>query len=303
MRLNSFRYRIHGISIKSEIELPDLLLDSADKFDVVIQYGNVPQHLPDIQSQGVLYEAAENDFLFKFESVAKYRVQNGNLIIVDPNKDSSNEDISLFLMGSVMGALLHQRGLLVLHGSSVIIKNRAVIITGHSTAGKSTLAAGLNEAGFPILTDDLSTISFNNSNNIYVHSGFPYIRLWRDVIEKLQIKGELQKVRTEIEKYKKSISYDNIMDKYEVGLILNLSKRNTTGFSFDEIKGMDKFDILKTNTYRTRFIEGLNMAQSHFNNVTKLIEKIPLYKIERPSEPLLIYELTDYVKSVINPLL
>ena len=75
--------------------------------------------------------------------IGKIRIIGGNRILW--TKESQNvldQDLITFILGSAIGAILIQRGTLVLHGNSLVKDNHAIICLGHSGFGKSTLASG-----------------------------------------------------------------------------------------------------------------------------------------------------------------
>ena len=98
--------------------------------------------------------------------------------------------ISTIRMGQAasMGALLHQRGLLAIHGSAVRNDKNTCIITGKSGVGKSSLAAGLLELGYTLVADDISVIGNLENGGFFVHPGIPSLKLWKDVL--LHLKQE-----------------------------------------------------------------------------------------------------------------
>ena len=100
--------------------------------------------LQDPGGQGVLYQSAPRQFLLKISRVARYLVSDGNEIIVDPEPDADLSAIRLFLFGSAFGALLHQRGILPLHGSAIVTSRGAVVFAGVSGSGKSALACAFH---------------------------------------------------------------------------------------------------------------------------------------------------------------
>ena len=58
-----------------------------------------------------------------------------------PGRDLYESDVRVFLLGSCIGALLHQRGILVLHAGAIHTDKGAVLFTGPWGIGKSTLLA------------------------------------------------------------------------------------------------------------------------------------------------------------------
>jgi len=290
-----YSYRVFGISIKSEIELSELLVEVTNVPDVIIRIGNVPKHLEFVRQRGVLYESSEDQFLFRLETVGAYLVKDGKEIIIQPNKNSTKKEIRLFLLGSIMGALLHQRRVLPIHGSAIVSSNKALIFSGDSASGKSTLAAGLAMRGYKVLSDDISVVTNPSNKEFIVHPGVPYIKLWDDVLKQLEFIEPLEKVRPQIEKYKYPLSdtYANT-SKILQGIYI-LETKNSPGFTLTSIRGSDKFKALILNTYRNQYLDGFNLADSHFRNISRLAENIPVYRIERPTTPLLIEEFVEFI--------
>ncbi len=60
-----------------------------------------------------------------------------------------------FLIGQLLPAAAVLQGLEILHASAVIIAGWAVALTGHSQAGKSSVAINLLRRGTPFLADDI----------------------------------------------------------------------------------------------------------------------------------------------------
>lgn len=293
--MKKYYYRIFGLNIESEIELPDLPFDHSYPIDVVIKYGKIPRHIVNAKNKGVLYESKQNDFLFRLENVSSYRVQNGNTITVQPNEKATSEEIRLFLLGSTMGGLLHQRGILPIHGSAVEKDNKALIIAGASSSGKSSLAAGMSELGYSIISDDISVIEFQNENKVMVQPGTPYLKLWNDVLSYFKEDPNLTKVRPNLDKYylpKKTVTPNKAIPLEK---IIALSVKNSSGFVHRKIHGAQKFELLRNNTYRLQYSEPFEQSKLQFFNLTKLANSVEIYKLERPISPLQVNELASFI--------
>ena len=111
-------------------------------------------------------------------------ITNKYEIIVD--SESHISDIIPFILGPVLSILLHQKGRLILHGSAVKIDNNAIAFIGNKENGKSTIAMALHKKGYPIITDDIIVIGFDNDNNPIIYPGFPYLRLSERLVKYLQ---------------------------------------------------------------------------------------------------------------------
>ena len=291
-------YKVYGLNISSEIELPELSPFPEIKADVSIAFGKVPEHLPEVRGSGILFEAAYNDFLFRFEGIGRYRVQDGSRITVQAEKEALPSEIRLLLLGSCIGALLHQRGMLAIHGSAVTDGKQTVIFSGQSGAGKSSLAAGLQELGFTVIADDISVIGQIGDQDFKVENGIPNLKLWKDVLVHLKQPDDLTKVRPLLEKYRKPIP---VPDEETPGLskIVILSPSNSRDFSYSEILGKEKFHHLRTNTYRLQFIDKMNQTEVHFRNLSRLVNSVQMFNVERPHNPLNILEFSTYISEII----
>ena len=78
---------------------------------------------------------------------------------------------------TVAALILAWRGAVPIHGSTVMIDNRAIMICGASGAGKSTFAAALVTQGARLVADDLSVITHSPSGGFLVQPGRPTLRL------------------------------------------------------------------------------------------------------------------------------
>lgn len=290
-------YKAFGLNIYSEFEIPELSACDESDIDVWIKFGKVPEKIQNITGQGVLFEASFNEFLFKLDSIAKYYVKNGSQIVIQPDIGASDKDIRLFLLGSVFGALFHQRGMLAMHGSSIMNEEYTTIFTGHSSVGKSTLASMFQMLGYKVITDDITVINTSESDKLTVFPGSMQLKLWHDAVVYFNKEPYLEKVRPKIEKYIIPIDSPNkTLISAPVKKILLLSTSNSKKYNFNEIFGADKFRILSKNTYRVRFAEKMRSTEKHFNNISLLSDAVRLYRVERPNSTMQIQQLAEYVE-------
>jgi hypothetical protein len=296
--LSKYYYQVYGLNIGSELELPELTPVRNINVDVVVDFGEVPEHLPETRGSGILFEAAADDFLFKFKDVGRYRVQNGSKIIVQPEKKASPEDIRLVLLGSSIGALLHQRGMLAIHGSAITDGRQTAIFSGPSGVGKSTLAAGLNELGYSVIADDISVIINDGKQHFRIAHGIPHLKLWKDVLVHLNQSDHLAKVRPQLDKYRKPVP---LPEKETPGLtkMVILSPTNNKDYSYSEVLGREKFHLLRSNTYRMQFIDKMDRTEMHFRNLSRLVNCIEMLELRRPYNPLNIMNFAKYVSEII----
>ncbi|PLX10820.1 MAG: hypothetical protein C0597_16115 [Marinilabiliales bacterium] len=286
-----YTYKAFGLTIRSEIEIPEFI-KSKGNADVDIVLDKLPKKLTKITKQGVKYQATKNEFLLKVDNIAKYFVRDGDNISIELLKEKADGEVRLFLLGSAFGALFVQRGLLPIHGSTIKFGNSAAIFTGLSGVGKSSIAAHFVHKGFKALADDISVIN----HELKVVPGFPSLKIWNDVLLKLQVKNEsLNQIRPNIKKFQLPISDNYCSESIPLQNIVLLNTKNSPGFEIEEITGIKKFNAIKNNTYRYRFVSGLEKQLDHFQLLNKLLPEIKVYKVSRPQAPLSLDEFGDYL--------
>ena len=292
-------FHIFGFNITSDILLPALpiLSPNPDSVpDIVIEYGKTPVTLPNSLFKGVRFQAAPGEFLLRVDNIARYYVQNGSRITITPDNGANEDDILIFLMGSVMGALLHQRNILTLHAGAIVVDGGSVIFTGPSGVGKSTLTAGFHSRGYPFLADDVCAITVHNGRPAVI-PGFPRLKLWADVLKKLGTGGNgLKSVRRSPNLEKYFLPVDNIQPApVPVDSVFILETTNTDRMELTALKGGEKIDPIFYNTYRLRFLKGLGGKTDHFRQCAAVAANAAIYRVVRPNRKFLLDELIDMV--------
>jgi hypothetical protein len=294
-------YHLFGLNIVSVIPLPatpvfQLQPDAIP--DLVIAYGNVPETLTNPPFKGVRFQAGNGEFLLRVDGVARYFVQNGCRITIWPEAGAHEDDILVFLMGSAIGALLHQRNTLVLHAGAIVVNGQSVIFSGRSGIGKSTLVAGFHQRGYPFLADDICAITTDNGCPA-VRPGFPRLKLWADCLKQLNTDtDQLKSVRWGKDMKKYFLPVEDIPDTpIPLQSVFVLETTNTEKTDITPLKGGEKIDPLIDNTYRLRFLEGLGGKKDHFEQCAAVAAKAAVYRTIRPKKGFLLDELMDIVEA------
>ena len=292
--MSGLTYNVFGLNIRSPLEIPDVVPVDAESVDVEIRFGKNPAGLRNVRSSGILYEAAENEFLLKLPRIGSYYVTDGNQVTIEANSGVSDDEVRLFLTGSVFGAILYQRGYLPLHGSAVEAKGYALLTTGSSASGKSTLAAALNREGFPLISDDLSAISVNDSGKCVVFPGLPFFKLWEDTRDPLFGNTSFRRVRPQLKKF--IIPADSHAKRpCQIQKLIWMTTKNSEGFRVHPVQGARKLKLLRENLYRDQMIRGTGLPRHHFTMLSTLANQTEMYHVERPSNPLDIDPLKNLV--------
>ncbi len=290
------KYKAYNLIFKSDIPLLPLLSVESDdvSVDVVISQAKVSEDgIPAATNIKAFAQVKENCVWFNAPQIARFQVENGSRIQYEPYADADQQSIGLYILGSCIGAILHQRGFLVLHATAIRVGEGAVLLVGHSGSGKSTTAAVFHQKGFKVMADDIVAIDAEGN----AIGGYPRIKLWEDALDKLQIeKDNLSPIRFHINKF----SYPLGQGYHEGALpilalyILSTANENEE-FEFQPLKGIAKFNHLQAHTYRRNFMEGLGLKVSHLKLCEQIAGQMPVAKIIRPRDRFNAEELTDRI--------
>lgn len=219
--------------------------------------------------------------LYGVRDIAAFRITNGNLIEVDPDPSCADSHLGVYLMGSCMGAILHQRGFMPIHGSCVTDGSRSILITGDSGAGKSTLAAEFLSRGWKLLTDDVCAV-YNIEGTPMVQSSYPSQKLWQDAMDRYEKSGDdvhsLYFSETR-EKFGVNVADSFFGGVSELSMVIRLLPADRP-CSISPIEGMTKVDQLMRNTYRAFMIAPKDRPR-HFQRCVTLSTKIPMALVIR----------------------
>jgi hypothetical protein len=275
----SFDYSVFGLNVRSDMALPELLpAVPGSAVDVTITLGRLTEPM----TQAGLHRDGEA-LMLSVPDVARYRIEAGSEIVIDPCASAPDRNIRLFLLGSAFGALLHQRGLLPLHANAVEIDGGAVAFMGKSGAGKSTLAAWFHDEGFKIIADDVCVVRFDREGGVHASPGLPRLRLWKETLES---------TGRSVADYPQSYLGDESWDKYDVAIHDGAASEQVPlrslyllgsgdRFAIRQLAAAEAVEAVFANTYRGAFVESVKGAQQHWSASIGLIRQTPVFEVSR----------------------
>jgi len=300
--MNTYNYKAYGLNIQSEIELPELTYSEGNP-DVNIRIGKTKEKLDDPLKKGIRYEVNKSEFLLKLDNIARFYTKNGEEIIIEPFKNYDTDDLRLFLLGSVFGALLHQRSHFVLHASTIETPKGAISFSGISGAGKSTLTKAFAKKGYKVLSDDVTSITFSEKEIPFVTPGFDKIKLWEDSAKHL---GEdlknAKKIRKEIQKYNIKLG-DSFSETHKpLKAIFILNTDNNEEITHKRIESFYKIQALINNTYRMNFIGNSENRGLHLKQCGKISSAVEIFRITRPKNKFVVEEMIELIEKEMGNL-
>lgn len=294
-----YRYKAFNLNVFSQIPVTGLAENFSETPDIVIREGIIPEKIENPLNRGVLFQAGENEFLLHVNGLAKFYVQNGRTITVDIKDNEARNDVSAFILGTVFGALLHQRRLLPLHGSAILFREKGIIFSGNSGAGKSTLAAAFIEKGAKLLADDISLVGFEKEQPQIIPA-FPGMKIWEDSLKELgKNPKHYNPIRKDLKKYLYPVKKFHTQTA-GINHIFIISSHNFETFEIRDIQGIEKFNLLKNNTYFFRGMNKTGILEKHFQLCNTLARKVNVTHITRPNSGFMIDRLVENIIQKIS---
>ena len=280
-------YRVSGLSVESEIELPGLIAGApAREPQVTIRRGAVPESLPEATASGPTWQIAGKEFLMRIPDIARFLLRDGCEIVVAQESDATAADIPIFILGTVFGILLHQREQIVLHASAVRVNGKAVLFCGASGAGKSTLAAALAQRGYPLVTDDFCTLTADGpgarDGAPLVHPDGRQLKLWAQAIERLDLAQQRgERVRASLEKFYVEPS-EVFTEPLPLGAVYALREaRPPHKPGIERPNVVDAALLLRRNAYRPLLVRRMDQKANYFHAATTIANVAGIFHLIR----------------------
>jgi hypothetical protein len=289
-------YTAYGLVFDSELSLPELLQPPATQdvpVDVRIRQGAVREDgLPAGEGTqvGPMLWLGPTAMWLHVPGVARFEVRDGRAIRFEPLPGSDEDSVRVFLLGSALGALLFQRGFLVLHGNAIQVGDQVMVCVGPSGAGKSTLAAGFAQRGYPVLADDVVAVDAQ----CRAVPGFPRIKLWQDTADQLAVPTDgLSRIRPMLQKFNLPLTQGFATLPVPIRWIYILKGDNHDDIRLRPIRGLERLAPLHRNTYRVRFLDAMALRPDHLQLCARLANQITLTEVTRPKAGFALEALMD----------
>jgi energy-coupling factor transporter ATP-binding protein EcfA2 len=300
--VNPTIYQLAGLRIVSEFPLSGLLMhESHDATGgrITIRRARVPTRLsaPVVVHGDAQYDG--KDLLLTIPNVARYLIRDGTDILVDAEADADQHDIAVYLLGSALGALCHQRGILPLHSAAIDVHDGCAAFIGPSGAGKSTLAAALAARGHQVVADDVGFLQIDSHGSVIFWPGICRIRLWEDAVAALDWRGP--GVEQEFRGYNKHLipvpPPANPFTPRRLRRVYYLTVASAESVaSINEVQGTAAFEILMQNIYRPSYAEFMRRKPAAFAICTAIARQLPLFQFSRQMR----FEVLDETVEVLE---
>lgn len=286
-------YTGHGIRFRSALDLPELSPtappddDCAPDAEILLgpeANDALSKRLGDAWVSGFVMTA--DGPVLDIKDNAAILVRDGREIILSIADDADIGLVRLYLIGSAIGMLFHQRGHLILHGAAIQTPRGVSVFVGDSGAGKSTLAAHLGQAGHAILSDD-TLVLWPTEDGFCAWPGSRVFKLWRNTLAVLspetdaEPEARYRAVAGRIDKFfvpNEVIAPEQPMKVVEV---IALDRHDDEPL-LQPMSGIEKLKLIGDNVYRPEFVDFLDRHNPHFHQIAALSGAVYCARLYRP---------------------
>jgi hypothetical protein len=300
-------YVLCGWHLESAIPLPELMLwsgvhESCPEETIQIELQERPPH----QSELPFFTNGEDGVSLHVKGIGCFRVsREAERVTVQTEVGADPLLLRAHLFGSVLAILCYRRGLFPLHGSCVLLGGEAVVFSGASGTGKSTLATALARRGHSLLCDDICAIDLSNSRQPMLRPAFPRVKLLPDAIEWFQM-GEAVTYSQAAQGPKGHFgvaaiqSVEAIQQPVPLGAIYALETPSGDQASRSLLPGRDAFVFVESQAHRGWMGRNLGLCEQLFRHIAMLAATVPVYRLNRPCDLGRVDEVACLVEAAHN---
>jgi hypothetical protein len=268
-------YRLCGLKLESQFELPALPEwdgPANAPADVHLRLGKVPPRLSRPDHVTPLFQTSGTaEYLLALPGTGRIQVRNGDEITVEPETGEAACNLSAILTGTIQAVLWHQRGLLPLHASVVVIRGRAIALCGCGAAGKSTLAAVLATEGHYVIADDICVVDARRNDEILVSPDNARPQLWPDALAALGLAtNRLKRALAHKEKYFLDCGNRVLFEPPKLVAVVLIVHPALAPAKLERLRGARAADALHDSVHTRQAADALGRAQPIFMSFTRM---------------------------------
>ncbi|SCC47664.1 aldolase [Bacillus wiedmannii] len=296
-------YKVFGLRVLSEIQFPELprINEQEETIEVIIRTADLFQKWSEFTNTEQNFVVDKNVVMIRIPDTAIFSIQEGKQIVVSPMKEACEDKIRLYILGTCMGALLIQRGILPLHGSAINIDGKVYAFVGDSGAGKSTLASAFLSKGYKILSDDVIAVTVSSDKTPIVIPSYPQQKLWAESLNAFGMGTASYNPLFEREtKYAVPVQSHFLSEPLPLAGIIELTKTEDENVELIRIEGLERLRTLFLHTFRKFLIAQLKLTEWHFTTSTSVINKVDMFHLKRPNNRFTAHELVSIILKTIQ---
>jgi hypothetical protein len=288
-------YSVYGLSLESEIPLPELFEDTQTT-NLSLTVGSL--EFVDPRTYPIIYRPVSPSQIYVFyRNVATALVTDGRQVVVHPVEGVDPLTLRLFILQQVLGVALLQLGYFVLHASAVVINGQAVAFAGNSGEGKSTLAALLNTRGYPILTDDVLAIDTRPELPL-AYPGLLQLKLTEEA--RASVAPEILGEQTIHEKRAKKLCAIRGAALREPAPLHSIFLLATgSALEFSPVAPAKAAIELVRHTYGSKLVQAIGQSGAYFEQCIAVARRAKVATLTRPRDLSIMPQIADQIVASI----
>lgn len=289
-----FYYRMYGQLVESEIELDAGYPADEGVADVIVRMLRSEEIMPELHVVDREYGVV------KLVDETLFWIKSGNEIIMKANEHTDWFKALQYLVTECLPAILFQKGIFTIHGSCVEYNNEAIVITGFSGSGKSSLANEFLDAGCRLIADDTVGIDINE-DGVLATPAFPQRKLVGDMVDRLGLnREELIDLREETPKYALNLGENYCSEPKKFRALVQVYKYPGDEVVINEITGAAKLKFLMETSYEYMLYANSRLQKTDIEDMVKICNAVEFYAVLRPENG---YTTEKQMNAIISKLL
>lgn len=287
-----FHYHFSGLRVTSDLHLPELVDCRSNAWDPDIRI--VLETCTEAPAE-YSHELVEGRFAIGIPTVASFLIHAGREIRIRRPATTRDDKLRPWLLGSALGALIHQRGGVPLHASGVAVNGGCAAFVGPSGAGKSTLCAHLAHRGYPVVSDDVLPVFQSASGILQTSTASSSLRLKADAVRAFV--SEPERLHAQGEKYvlHRRPGPPTPFPLRYVYVLDDVHRSNHCGVV--NATGTRGLKLLLDNVYRPQFAESLGCVGRTFALLAAMAEQVAVYRLLRPRTLPQMLEVLEFLET------
>ena len=279
-----YYYKLYGMRLASDFELVQLVTLSEQEQKLAPQITILEKPFPkEYKREQDCYSEIKKEQSILSNSYCYLLMEAGERIFYERKEKATDKLLNAYILGWGIAILCYQRGLLAIHCACVEKDGSAILISGDSGSGKSTITGELLKCGYTLMADDITVIATEGKDSVVAAPAFPYQKLCRDALsgEELADEGVLY---IDEDKDKFLVPYRGRFCKEALPVkamyVLGLSVDNAV--KVEELVGGDKFRVCMNSLFLKPLLGAQLYAVENGIQVLEFASRIPVYSIKRP---------------------
>lgn len=248
---------------------------------------------------GENFEVSRDEISINAPGIGFFYASNGDNIEYLPEEGADPDWVSLCLNSQVLAAILHQRRVINFHSSSLIYKNRGIMILGETGSGKSSLTTAFALDGAEFLSDDFTAVTFKDRKPV-IWPFFRPVKIREETAIQLGIdRRRLRKAEKGTGKFFIDLP-ESMVVEFPLNLILKIEVGDCSDTQLFIPEISEQFIILRSEICSWEMLAGMpETEREYFGQLISILNSVWIVRVIRPFE-IGIRELYSAVSKFIS---